>query len=52
MVKKAFCLSSKEADRFVKKGYVIVAISQITPDGKFSYHLEKGSKWSQLSSRK
>lgn len=48
MVKKAFCSSNEKKDRLVKDGFAIVAITQITPDGKFSYILEKGSEWSRM----
>lgn len=48
MVKKAFCSSVEERDRLVKDGYAVVAVAQFLPDGKFSYHIEKGSKWSRM----
>ena len=48
IVQKVFCVSKKEKDRYLKDGYAIVALSHFSPDGAFSYHLEKGSKWSRM----
>lgn len=47
MIRQVFCSSEEEKDRYLKKGYAIVAISYFVSVGKLSYLLEKGSKWSR-----
>lgn len=48
MVEKVFTSSTVEVDRLKKEGYAIVAMTHFSPDGAFTYILEKGSAWSRM----
>lgn len=48
MVEKVFTSSAVEVDRLKKEGYAIVSIAHFSPDGAFTYVLERGSAWSRL----
>ncbi|WP_155846338.1 hypothetical protein [Anaerotruncus sp. G3(2012)] len=46
--KKVSTRSVEEKERFLKEGYAIVSLAQFVPNGKWTFHLEKGSDWSRM----